>query len=151
MSNADLIVKDRDCEVSGKMLSALAQGLANTDKVANVRWVKKTKSPPRIYVLYPYINKEDRIYGFHAVQLPFSDDLRRPALGSLDKAGKAPSDEQLDLARSIVETASLVDACGNLLLEFTAMPNPVIQNFHQTIMDKVCSLSSVTCLHFAAD
>ena len=127
------------------MLSALAQGLANTDRVAIVRWVKRGSSPPKIYAMYPYINKQDGIYGFHAIQLPFSDDLRRPALGSLDKAGKAPSDEQLDLARSIVEAASLVDGCGNLLLESRAMPNPVIQNFHQTIVDKVRSLSPVTC------
>lgn len=136
LSNADVVVKDKDCPVSGKMLSALVQALANTDRVAIVHWVKRANSPPKIYGLYPYVNKADGVYGFHAVQLPFTDDLRRQALGSLDKAGKAPSEEQLDIARRIVEKASLLDGCGNLILQSTAIPNPVIQNFHQTVIDK---------------
>jgi hypothetical protein len=121
------------------MIGALAHALQNTGMVGVVSWVKRAGAPPKLYALFPHINKEQGIYGFHAVQLPFSDDLRPQRLGSLSKAGKAPSDHQLAIARRIVEDASLMDNDGNLMLaaRSMALPNPVIQNFHQAIVDKV--------------
>ena len=119
------------------MLSAIAQALEEQGRVAIVSWVKRANSPPKYYSLFPYINDADRVHGFHACQIPFSEDLRPQHLGSLSKLGKEPTDEQLDFVRGIVEDATLLDGCGNLTLCSASIPNPAIQNFHRMILNKV--------------
>jgi hypothetical protein len=141
MSTADIIVPDKEqvsCSgPSGTMLSAIAQACKELDRVAIVSWVKRANGPPKFYGLFPYINDADQVHGFHACQIPFSEDLRPQHLGSLSKLGKEPTDEQLDNVRGIVEDATLLDGCGNLMLQTDSIPNPAIQNFHRTILNKV--------------
>ena len=141
ISNADVVVPDKDQVAldgpSGPMLSALAQALFELEMVAVVSWVKRASSPPKLYGLFPYISEEDRVHGFHACQLPFSEDLRPQQLSSLSNLGKEPTNEQLDSVRAIVEDATLLDGCGDLTLQTSSIPNPAIQNFHRTILSKV--------------
>lgn len=138
MSTADIVVQDRDQpQPSGKMLSAIVQGLSDQEQVLIVNWVKRNGSPPKLYGFFPYISKEEGIYAFHACQMPFSDDIRPQNLPKLNKGSKELTAGEIDMARQIVEGASLVDACGKLLQQFSTLPNPTIQNFHQTIVNKV--------------
>ena len=126
------------------MLRALAEALEETSRVAIVNWVKRANGVPTLYVLYPLINKQDNIYGFHACRLPFSDDIR--PLG--EKARKVPNTtesrdlaaRQLDFARSVITHANLADSSSSNNLKFgpgRCLPNPAIQNFNQIIVNKV--------------
>ena len=143
MGEASIIVPDRDQpQPSGKMMSAIVVALEDNKQVAVVNWVRRANDPPKLYGLFPYINKEARIYAFHAVQLPFADDLRHHTLGSLDQMGKKPLPEQLDIARTMIDKAALHDGYGNLFLQSESRPNPGIQNFYRKIRNKACASST---------
>jgi len=145
MSTADIVVQDRDQpQPSGKMLSAIVQGLSDQEQVLIVNWVKRNGSPPKLYGFFPYISKDEGIYAFHACQMPFSDDIRPQNLPKLNKGSKELTAGEIDMARQIVEGASLVDACGKLLQQFSTLPNPTIQNFHQTIVNKAMKVHTNT-------
>ncbi|XP_065185037.1 X-ray repair cross-complementing protein 5-like [Sycon ciliatum] len=114
--------------------SALVHALAETDKMAVVRYVARANSAPKIGVCFAHIRPLYECLIFTA--MPFMEDIRQYTFASL--TGKQVTTEQSDIMDSLISNMDLcnqVDEDGDTyeVLQSKHMLNPVLQHIFQCV------------------
>ena len=120
-------------------LSALIHALAETDKVAVVRYVARANSAPKIGVCVPHMKPLYECLIF--VALPFLEDLRQYTFASLCKEVSADQEDAMDSLISNMDLTNQTDEDGDTYeaLQSKHMLNPVLQHMFQCIQHRALS------------
>ncbi|KAI9302799.1 SPOC like C-terminal domain-containing protein, partial [Cunninghamella echinulata] len=78
-----IVAGNYDTKIAGTIISTLARSLYEREEVALVRYVSRPNNPPKMGVLFPYIDIDINVLQF--CQVPFSEDFRQFTFPSLDK------------------------------------------------------------------
>ena len=114
MGGADLLVADPGDAAAQRALAALVRAMAQTASVAVCRLVAHRSAAPALVALVPRPRAAPAACGCWVLPLPFAEDLRYYQFAPLlpgDRRARpdaAPSPEQREAARNLVEAMSLV-------------------------------------------
>ena len=143
-----VLVPETKDKNSQKVISSLVQATEDENQVAIVRLVVRAKSDPVLGALLPLKSTEEDVPDCFVLKtLPFSEDIREYQFASFrDIPSKCiPSGEELDLAKNIIESMSLIQARPGGDLEHLvpeSMANPSIQNMHSYLVGKLLGKST---------
>jgi ATP-dependent DNA helicase 2 subunit 2 len=150
MSNLECVTAESDDADASLALAALARALHETDRVAIVRYVKRSNGTPQLGALVPYIKSEWE--GLLYVKLPFAEDLRQfqfaPLGADAARAQFRPSQTQLDAAEALIRSLDLMHVdkdddgndCEGLRPSLTY--NPVLQHFNDAVRTRAIDPSA---------
>eukprot|EP01132_Coremiostelium_polycephalum_P004803 gene4803-5989_t len=131
---------DKTAEIA---FSAFVHGLAETNQVAIIRYVKKNSGSPYLGYLFPHIKPGYECLYYNT--LPFADDIRQyqfPSISRnnpLTRKSYIPSQEQLNAAQDLIDSMDLMKADEDeegepipaLRPRYTY--NPLLQHFYQCL------------------
>jgi ATP-dependent DNA helicase 2 subunit 2 len=138
MNTVDLVVPEEDDTASLKIFSSLLTALEEANKVAIMRYVKRTNSDPIVVCASPYIDSDDqKILCLN--HIPFDEDLREYLFSNfMSDDRRGVSDHQRSSVRNLINALDLTKIQANDAGETdTYVPestfNPVLQRFYSAV------------------
>ena len=120
MKNCEVLVSKPGDEKAAIALSAFIHGMAETQSVAIVKYIKRKNSEPKLAVLVPAIKPVwiciqcnfQNIDLLYINILPFSEDLRQYPFYSLlgENAKFKPNNQQLEAVENLIDHMDLMNA-----------------------------------------
>lgn len=132
MASCYQIISEPYQEPSYLALSSLIKALAEMNKVAIVRYVFRSNSPPQLGVLLPII--KNNIYCFYYHQLPFAEDIRQYPFKSFEKIQH--SMDQLEATEELIHSMNLEQENEELLKPSETF-HPILQHFYECCHSKI--------------
>mmetsp|Transcript_39611 Transcript_39611/g.99124 ORF Transcript_39611/g.99124 Transcript_39611/m.99124 type:complete len:627 (-) Transcript_39611:1506-3386(-) len=122
-------------EPSGTAFSSMVSAMVDDDLVSLVRWVKKEKANPEMFVMYPVIDTKVPHYSLRAVRYAWKEDTRCPkAFPPL--AADTVSDAAKEAASGLISALMLPSKGADLLAPEAYPANPTLQRFWDVVHHK---------------
>ncbi|KAI7840633.1 hypothetical protein COHA_005655 [Chlorella ohadii] len=122
MTDTRVLLADKAKEASGVAFAALVQAMLNQGQHAVLRLVRTARERPQLCVAVPVAASGAAPAHLLLNVLPFMEDFRDYKFPSFTKKAWAPSEEQLEAARGLVQAMSLGPPHEQLVPESTPYP-----------------------------